>query len=83
MPKSSISQAWKCTSFDHDKLSQFPGDDEPVYVVKYRDGTGNIVMGGKSVLVAGVSFDAEPEDFLVTCKLFYWVAKVSVSQVPG
>ena len=77
-----IVTAWKCIPFDAEMLAQFPGDEDPVYVVKYRDGTGNIIMGGKPSLVAGVSFDAEPEDFLVTCKPFYRVAKVPVSQVP-
>ena len=77
-----IVAAWKCIPFDRDMLAQFPGDEEPVYVVRYSDGTGNIVMGGKPSLRAGVAWDAEPEDFLVSCKPFYQVAKVPASQVP-
>lgn len=82
MANNNIAAAWKCTPFDHDMQAQFPGDDEPVYVVKYADGTGNIIMGGKPSLRAGVAFDGEPEDFLVTCKSFYRVAQVAPSQVP-
>lgn len=78
-----IVAAWKCTPFDRDVLGGFPGEADPVYVVKYSDGTGNIVMGGKPSLVAGVAWDAEPEDFLVTCKPFYRIAAVKPSQVPG
>ena len=82
MANNNIIEAWKCTSFDLNMQAQFPDDEEPVYVVKYADGTGNIVMGGKPSLVAGVAFEAEPEDFLVTCKPFYRVVQVSASQVP-
>jgi hypothetical protein len=82
MANNNIAAAWKCTPFDHDMLAQFPGDDEPVYVVQYMDGTGNIIMGCKPSLVAGVKFEHEPEDFLATCTPFYRVAQVSPNDVP-
>lgn len=74
-----ITNAWKLTPINSNRL--FEEASQPVYVVQYRDGTGNIIMGGKPSLVAGVAFNHEPEDFLATCTPFYRVTKVEPSQV--
>jgi len=77
----SIVEAWKCVP--RGTVALEAGSGGPVYVVRYADGTGNIVGSDGPMLRGGVEFGCEPEDFLVGCRPFYSVEQVAPSRVPG
>ena len=76
-----IIAAWKLTH--RNPLIATEENTRTVYVVRYADGTGNILGECGPLLADGVSFDHEPDDFLSTAGPFWSIHPVDASQVPA